>query len=123
MDEARFQQRSEALGALLQSRLRIRAKAFPKQLRKARPQLPRALRPAVQTLLETQPRLAHPKLARMVAADRVDRAFDQLTKHLKGLDASDRRKGAILGTLAAMVFNLLLLAALLVGFATWLDLF
>ena len=63
--------------------------------------------------------MRHPKLARLIKADQIDRAFTHLNEHLETIDPADRRKGAILGMLGGMVFNLILLIGALIAVLHW----
>ena len=62
---------------------------------------------------------AHPKLALRVDRGRVARAHAEVCAHLRRIDPADRRRGAILGMLGGLAFNLLLLAGLALAFLRW----
>lgn len=63
MDHASYSAMTEELRALMAERLSVRARTFPKAVRKAGRLLPAPARAAAQDLIALDQRLTHPKLA------------------------------------------------------------
>lgn len=63
MDQQQYHVITEELRGLMAERLSIRARTFPKAVRKAGRLLPATARAAAHDLIAIEPRLAHPKLA------------------------------------------------------------
>lgn len=95
MDYARYQTVTEELRALMAERLSVRAKTFPKAVRKAGRLLPAPARAAAKDLIALEPRLSHPKLAARTDPDQANRAARTLrrtlTQHRPGARAGQRR--------------------------------
>ena len=69
--------------------------------------------------MKAQPLAEHPKLQQQLDGEKLDKQFDRLIAGIKSVDMADRRKGAVLGALAATAFNLLVFFGLLLLFAMW----
>ncbi|MGJ8590887.1 MAG: hypothetical protein ACSHXW_22560, partial [Yoonia sp.] len=61
----------------------------------------------------------NPKMARRLDGREVRAAFDSVMTHLRGIDVAEARKDRILGVAGSVAFNLLLVAAVFVGFLWW----
>lgn len=83
MDHARYTDMTEDLRALMAERLSIRARTFPRAVRKAGRLLPANARAAADELIELEQRLAHPKLAARTDPAHAARAADTLRATLK----------------------------------------
>lgn len=82
--------------------------------------MPRYVQRDIRKVIEAQAVLqGPPKFAVQIDQNTVERAFRNAERWLKEVDAKDRRRGALLGMLGAMVFNLLLLAVLLLVLLRW----
>lgn len=119
IDPGRFRQRSDKLSEALQLKLGVRGRGLETRLRRARRDLPRPLRREGQKLINVGLLVDHPKLARLVDPPSVDTAFDIITAHLKKVDPADRRRGALLGLMGGLVFNLLVLVAAVLVLLRW----
>ena len=104
---------------MLRTRLRLRGRDFGVQLRRAGRLLPKRIHRAGRVLTEARTKLSHPKLARQIDPVLVEKAFEEINAHLATVDPADRRKGAILGWLGALVFNLIVVCALVIGLLRW----
>lgn len=82
--------------------------------------MPRRLHRAGRLIVDARSKLDHPKTARIIDYASVSRAFSDFEEFLADIDPADRRKGAILGWLGALVFNLLLFATCAVLVFRWL---
>ena len=108
------------LAELMRTRLGIRGgEGLEGKLRRAGRLLPRRLRRDGHLLVEAERRATHPKLARRMDLAACRAAHGRLKAHLQAIDPADRRRGMILGILAPLAFNLLLLGAALVASLVW----
>jgi len=89
------------------------------QLARLGPRLPPALRREAEELLAARHLAGHPKLARQVDGVRIRRAHDRLTRHLRRVDTSDRRRAGLTRWLGTLAFNLLAVLALAIGVLAW----
>lgn len=119
IDTKEFHQRASKLEETLRTKLGLRGKNLSARLRRAGRLLPRRLRTEAGVLTEAEAKLPHPRLARQVDFVRVNKAFQAIEAHLAKIDPKDRRKGKILGWVGGLVFNLLVLIALLVLILRW----
>ena len=104
---------------LLRDRLGVRGRDLSQQRRRAGRRLPRAVRQALDRLAQAEATRDHPKLSRQSDPTALSRDRSEVTRHLRGVDRADRRKGAVLGFLGALSFNLLLLAGLVLALLRW----
>lgn len=118
-DPKEINEKSEALGALLRAKLGLRGKTLAAQFRAAGRRLPKRMHREGQLILTALEKLPHPKLAVTIDQARVNSAFTNLNHHLEAIDPADRRKGKILGWLGGVVFNLILVAGLLLAVLRW----
>lgn len=95
MDHARYQTLTEDLRGLMAERLSIRARTFPRAVRKAGRLLPPSARVAAQELIALEARLSHPKLAARTDPAQAERSATTLrtalTRHRPGARAGQRR--------------------------------
>lgn len=118
-DRKQFDARTEGLQKALQTKLNLRGKSLRARLRRAGRLLPKRLHKEGQVLLEAQEKLVHPKLAVQIDEAQVNKAFDAFEAHLKIIDPNDRRKAKLVGWAAGLVFNLLVLAVLVIALMKW----
>jgi hypothetical protein len=108
------------LALLMRHHLGIRrGETLGDKLRVAGRLVPRAERRAGRTLVEAERLWSNPKLRRQIDPATLDAAETRLRSWLATVDAADRRKGMLLGILASLAFNFLLVAAALVGWLAW----
>ncbi len=86
---------------------------------RARPFLPRKVRRAVGQLAAAEPLARHPKLRLTLDPAALAAAAEVARSHLARVDRRDLRKGWWLGLLGGLVFNLLVLAGLVVAWLVW----
>lgn len=95
MDHARYQAVTEELRRLMAERLSVRARTFPRAVRRAGRLLPAPARAAAQELIALETRLSHPKLAARTDPARALRAAKTirttLARHRSGALAGQRR--------------------------------
>jgi len=111
--------KADALADLLRQRLGLRGATLSARLARARGVLPRRLQRAGQVIVAAQRDAAHPRLAMMADPAPVEAAYAEITRYLKQIDGSERRKTTMLRWLGALVFNLIVIAALLVIVLRW----
>lgn len=119
LDPQDFNAKVERLEQRLQTKLGLRGATLSARLRRAGRTLPRYLQKEGAVLLGYQKKIGHPKLAMQSDTTRVIKAFDAFESYLKGIDPKDRRKGKVLGWLGGLVFNLLVLAAVVAALFYW----
>ena len=119
IDQKELSQQADALHELLNKKLGLRGATLSARLRKAGPALPKRLKKSGQTIVEAQTKVSHPKLARVIDPAPVDAAFTEITTYLNGIDRTEQRKATLLNWLAGQVFNLILIAVLLVLLLRW----
>lgn len=119
IDAKDMEKKSAHLRRQFEAKLGVRASTLQQALRKAGRQLPRQLRRDGAFLAKAEGLAGHPKLARMIDADEVSRAYGAIDGHLRTIDAADARKGRILGVLGSIAFNLLMLMVALIIFLWW----
>ena len=76
--------------------------------------LPRAERREAVYLAQAATVMAHPKLSRMVDANKADKAHARLTQFLKSVDPKDRARGKFLGWLGSLAFGIIVVFVLVV---------
>jgi hypothetical protein len=117
MPEPDLTETNAALAALMRDKLGIRRGAtLEAKLRIAGHLLPRAERRAGRLLAEAERLWPNPRLRRRLDPGALAAAEARLRGFLERVDPADRRRGMILGVLASLAFNLLLLAA---GLIAW----
>lgn len=107
------------LAQLMTDRLGIGGADFAGKVRRAGRLLPRHIRRAARFLVEAEKMSAHPKLIRLIDQKRTSEAAGLCRTYLKSVDPADRRWGIFLGRLSVVVFNLLLLAGLVIAVLVW----
>lgn len=105
--------------ALLKEKFRIDTEDLSAGLKKAGRRLPRAIHKAGAVVVDAQVRVGHPKLARLADGDAVQRAFARVETYLDAVDVKDRRKGAILGVLGVIAFNLIVVFVIFMAVLYW----
>lgn len=119
IDPVTFQEDIDATQVRLRTRLGARGKTLAQSLRRARRSLPRSAQQAGAQLVQMQAMAAHPRLRRLVGRAQVDAALRALNAPLATINVKERRKDRLLGLAASVVFNLLILGALVIAFMRW----
>lgn len=108
------------LARLMRDRLGIRGpETLAAKLRRGGRLLPRALRHEGLWLAEMEALWPQPKLRRQIDPARVAHAQAALRAHLLAVDRRDLLIGRIVGILAPLAFNLLLLGGLAILWLIW----
>ena len=119
LDREDYNRKTEALCALLRVKLGLRGRDFSTRLGRAGRLLPKQMHRAGKTIVDAGQMVAHPRLARLVDARVVNTAISELSAYLNEIDPKDRRKGKLLGWMAAQVVNLIAIAVLLIALLNW----
>lgn len=119
MDSKDLARKTAQLNALLEQKLALRKGTLGQRADRAGRRLPGWVRRNLHQLDRAQTMAGHPKMARMLDADDLDRAYLSAADHLKTIDPRERRKDRLLGILGSLAFNILLLAALLFAVLRW----
>ncbi|MEM1432097.1 MAG: hypothetical protein AAGG09_21780 [Pseudomonadota bacterium] len=120
MQDRDLLQRNAELAQLMRVQLGIRrGDSLGEKLRVAGRLVPKAERRAGRTLVEAERLWANPKLRRQLDPGTLMAAETRLRQWLATIDAADRRKGILLGVLASLAFNFLLIAAAVIGLLVW----
>jgi hypothetical protein len=115
--------RLDKLAGLMRERLQLGGSDLRRTLKKARGRMPRRFRREIDHMLQALDLVAHPKLARQVDMARIGRAADEMTEFLKTIDVQRLRELRMFDIATTLALNLVLLAALVAGFAWWQGLF
>lgn len=107
------------IGALLGERLGARGDTLAQQLTRTGRALPRRLRSEARFLAQAETMAANPRLAPLVDPARFARAQAALRDHLLAINPREARITRLLGTLAVIAFDLLVVAVLLVVLLRW----
>ncbi len=119
IDQDRFARDIAALKDKLRAKLGVRGADLRTRLRRAGRRLPKSGHQAGVVLTEAERRMPHPKLRIRLDVARIDAALAEINDHLDGIDAKDRRKGALLGMAGGLVFNLMLVVVALIAILRW----
>jgi hypothetical protein len=111
--------RCDDLCRLMEDKLSLRRGPFEARLRRAGRRLPARIRAQGQIVAEAAAMAAHPRLARRIDHAAVHRAYIEIRGYLQRVDRADLRRGALLGILGGLAFNLLLFAVLAIVFLHW----
>lgn len=119
MSAVTIQQMADRVAGLMEERLRVRGTGLAEKLRKGGRLLPRKVRAQAAFLAQSAVLSQNPKLMMQLDQDAVAQAYDVCVKHLGGVNAWERRKGAILGVAATIAASVLVIAALLLVVLRW----
>jgi hypothetical protein len=109
-----IEQNIAEIRALLETKLRVRGASLAVQLRKARRQLPRAVRRDLTYLVESAELSQNPKLVRMVDTTRVARAHRNAVAFLENVDLREQRITGLINVVAAIALAILVTVALVI---------
>ena len=109
----------DAMRDLFEKHLGVRAPTLEKAVRRAGRRLPRGVRAKAGVLVEAEGYATHPKLERRIDRAATDAAVNELSTYLKAQDLDRERTTRRLNALAGLVFNLLLVGALLIVVLRW----
>ncbi|WP_170134551.1 hypothetical protein [Salipiger aestuarii] len=107
------------LEQVFDDKLKLRRGAFDVRAARARKALPRPLRADLEKVMAARRMVGHPRQARLVDGAAVRRSADRIETHLRGLDLTNRRKGAALSLLASLMIDALVVGAVVLGLLLW----
>ncbi|WP_212525108.1 hypothetical protein [Actibacterium sp. MT2.3-13A] len=119
MAQVSVEQLAASVEALMEKRMGVGGRGLPAKLRRAGRRLPRHVRRDAGMIAEALHLARSPKLARQIDLARLEVAERRVAAYLRGYDRADRRKGAVLGLLGSLSFNLLAVGALVVAVLVW----
>lgn len=119
MDSKDLSRKTAHLNALLEQKLGLRKGTLGHRANKAGRLLPGWVRRNLRQLDEAAQMSENPKLARMMDTGALDRAYSTALDYLKTINPKERRKDWWLSLASSMAFNLLLLAAIILGLLRW----
>lgn len=108
-----------AIEAELHRAYGVKVDGLEAKLRKVGRRMPKAQHRHAKVLIAAQKQAGHPKLRTQIKPKKVAKARAELLTFLTGVDPKSRRKGAVLGALGGLAFNLILAAVLLYLFFSW----
>lgn len=111
--------RAEEIGQLMGERLGLRGRTLDRQVRRAGRLLPRAVAREARFLAQAASIAANPRLLRMIDPAHVESAHRIVRDHLRGIDPRERRRTRAIGIAAVVVFNLMVVAALVLAVLVW----
>ena len=107
------------LSAAIERRMGLGGRDLSAQLARAGRRLPGWVRRDLSEIARAQEIAGHPKLSRQLDLAGLEAAERRVMRYLRGYDRADRRRGAVLGLLGGLAFNLLALAALMIALLAW----
>ncbi len=119
MSAITIQQMADRVAGLMEERLRVRGTGLAEKLRKGGQLLPRRVRNQADFLAQSAALAQNPKLMLQLDQAAVAQAYDVCVKHLGGVNAWERRKGAIMGFAASIAASLIVIGALVVLVLRW----
>ena len=118
MIDASLPDTNAEIAILMREKLGLRgADRLAVKMRKGGRLLPRGVRKQGSYLVEMEQRWANPRLRRTIDPVKVGEAQEAMKAHLSAIDARDRRIGRIIGILAPLAFNVLMIG---IGIVVWL---
>lgn len=119
LDPKHFNDEIAKLLKLVDAKFGIQTDDLSEAMRKIGRRLPLSAHRNANRLIEVQQQLNNPKIALQIDPETPLKPFAALHSDLEKYDPADRRKGAILGALGVAVFNLIVVAVLLICVLIW----
>lgn len=119
MPGAQADKLAEDVRALIEERLRIRARSLDRAIAKAGRLLPKWAQHDGRYLAQAAQFTDHPKLRMMIDEAKVAQAHRALTEHLKSVNPAERRVNGLLSVLGSISFGLLVLIAAVIAVLMW----
>lgn len=111
--------KAEAVRALIEERLGIKARDLGQAVRKARRMLPRWARKQAAVLVAAERAARSPKTAKQIDRTKVMHAYEVITNHLRAINVNARRRDRLLRLLGVIAFQVLLLIAAFIVYLRW----
>ncbi|MGO4907306.1 hypothetical protein ACEN2J_03120 [Pseudorhodobacter sp. W20_MBD10_FR17] len=119
MGAVSIQQMAERVSVLLTERLHIKGRDLDDKLRRGGRLLPRKVRLAAQEIATAKQQSFNPKLLLQINQETLAENYDICIKHLNAVNKGHRLRGVLLGLSTSILFSLLAVAALALGFLVW----
>jgi hypothetical protein len=119
MSAVTIQQMADRVAGLMEERLRVRGTGLAEKLKKGGRLLPRKVRLQAESLAQAAALAQNPKLMLQLDQAAVAQSYDVCLRHLGGVNAWERRKGAILGIAASVGASVLVVGLLLLVVLRW----
>lgn len=119
IDQKHFNDDIRRLLKLVDSKFGIQTDQLSFAMRKIGRRLPSNVHKNAAQLVKAQKQLQHPKIALQLDEKPLIKPYSIVLSALEAYDPSDKRKGAILGALGSVAFNLILAFLLLVLVLLW----
>lgn len=104
---------------MMKERLNIRGSTLVEKLRHTGRMMPRQVKSDAALLADAVVLAQSARLHKRIDTAKVDAAYKSCVQFLESVDVADRRRGAVLGTLASAVLSLSAVAALVVAVLIW----
>jgi len=114
-----LRQRADKLAAMIEDKLGVRGQGLEAKLARAGRRLPKHLRRELGYVVQALLMQENPRLARQIDWARIDSAFAAAEHHLRQVDPTERRLGAVINWLAGNAANLLIVAGLAAAVMAW----
>ncbi|TMM55410.1 hypothetical protein [Sulfitobacter sabulilitoris] len=111
--------KADHLRRAIEAHLGVRGRDLDHALRRAGRRLPRRVRAQAQMIARAERFGGNPKLERRLDATRLAAAFDAVDRYLAQVDRADLRRARLIGILAVIAFNLVVIFALFVIWLRW----
>ena len=111
--------KSRKLRGLMEEKLGVKGRDLAQSLRRAGRRLPRGVRSRGAVLIRAEMLAQNPKTARQVDVAAVEQSYEVVRSHLQALDVAELRKARLLGVTAAVVANLIAVAAMFIVWLWW----
>jgi len=118
-DARDLEKKAARLHALVRDRFGVDQPDLARAARKLGRRVPKRVRTAMISVQAARQRATHPKLRLQIDPRALETNFDIAARHLEAVDKADRRKGAILGVLGGISFNLILVFVLVLVVLIW----
>ncbi len=119
IDQKHFNDDIKKLLKLVDAKFGIQTDDLSFAMRKIGRRLPQSVHRHAAKLVEVQTQLAHPKVALQIDEKPLVKPYATVLSALEGYDPADRRKGAILGALGTVAFNLIAVFVIFVIVLKW----
>ena len=96
-----------------------RAASIGDVARKVRRYFPKRIIDEMTYLAQSEEDLQHPKTMRMIDLERAERAHRDISHRAEKLDLRTDRERMVFGVLSGLAFNLIVLAAVVIGVLVW----
>lgn len=118
-DARDLEKKAARLHSLVRDRFGVDQPDLAKAARKLGRRVPKKVRAALISLQDARQRARHPKLRLQIEPRALEADFATASGYLEAVDKADRRKGAILGVLGGLSFNLIALFVVVVLVLMW----